>query len=1441
MVNTVFILNEKKITTRVLTIDGKNSFFDDLYTMDLSTGVESFEFSTNVLTDVYEGCYVMFYYHNQYKLFQITEVEQEHSEGKILTYIYAESSCLELLNSVIRPFKGEFNTIDFLEYILNNTEWHIGKYSTSLESKVLNIDVSKTTQIWGLIQSYMSQFGYEINVRVEFSNGRITNQFLDIYAEEELGEKTYKRFEYSRNVKNIIKKKDLYDWCTAIIIDSSVSGVNDIVIDLADWKKSSGSDVILAKENNNKYNNGGDYIYGVYSSNEKDADLIVENALAELQRRSVPHFDYECTTVMTYEEYQDINIGDTVYVVDFTFDPVITLQARIGKLEISFTDRNNCKCNLTNYKEIKGTDITTLSGIESVVNKYFPIGSNGIQDGAITEGKIDTTYLKEITSDIVSANLMVTEELIAKEITAINGQFENLDVRFATIDSLNSANANIGSLNSDMAEIKTLVNGNLTSDNIQSLVLTTDKVTVADAFIKDAMIDSLMADKIVGGSLITNNVTIRSNDGAMQLNGTVMQFKDKNNNVRIQIGKDAQENFTFVLYGEDGQGQLINEKGITASAIQDGLIVDSMISEGANINGAKLNINSLIKNINESDGTEILSSTKIYLDDEEQTLQVAFNQLKNKVDTIEEVTVNGDLSSIVEQVTSNTTNIEIAQGQINSLIANTTITKENGTVVQLKDDYNITKNTVNSHSQTISNMQTNYNALDGEVDSLTSKTSKLEQDLNGFQTSVSSSYYNKTQTDTIINGVNTKVDTLEEKVNSVESTMTEDGIKNIVKQTTYTKTEIDNEINEISSSISSEVEQGIDAFTLKFSESGGYNLLYNGNFRRNLDMWSITSGFTHSFGQGTYSSPDRCGIKVTGKSGGSGYLTQKITEKSLLTSPNYTLSGYVYISSSGTNDSSGANFQYYITLKYDDGSYTNYKANINITSYNKWQKVSATATRDTSKKLTEITVTFSVHNTTKSFYLSQSMLEVGTFISNWTPNPNETNDGVTTIDKNGVKITHSNYNGYTQMKSDGFYVNNGTTNVISCTASGLTVQGTIKGSTITGSNMTNADGSFKISADGTITLTKNGTSEYITLNASDGIVSYKEGYRELALDNGYIIIYGNDYVLSDVTEIVGTVGRGYMGKHRETNKSVYTVSLSCQEGHCVRVGANYPHDGTYRQDFIECNSEWFLPATTGVQGVNILNPNLRETTTLRHGAYSHGMWTFEDERPSYIMTFNDGDDEGITSIGLFTGKTLSLGFAGDLTDVLLLGYYDGSNNMYLKCNGTLDMNGKSIVNATMSSSLDAQSLSTYSLYNEGSIEMNTYVPYTFTEDEIRYVEREPQHTMEEFDYNDEGEYVSTNRYVCYCEVPIFMAENIELNYHVNISKLSFGDYRIIEKNPYFFIVESENDGFSFTYEVIARQIEKASVDNSIVANASVTNNIQEKVDYEKSKMSAITK
>lgn len=366
-------------------------------------------------------------------------------------------------------------------------------------------------------------------------------------------------------------------------------------------------------------------------------------------------------------------------------------------------------------------------------------------------GNFELVVADKVSTEQLEAELaIINEALIGKatiaELEAVKATIEDLDVskleadlaiieeaiiQKADIKDLDALHADISILESDVARIDTLVGGQLTMDNIQSLILTSSKVTVDNAFIKDAMIDRVSASKLTAGTINTSLINIGSEDGSMSINGSLQQFKDANGNVRIQIGKDNNGDFTFALYGEDGVGQLINQNGITASAIEDGLIVNKMVAENAAITGNKLDIQSVVEEINDSSTT--IKSSKIIFDDLGQTLDVAFNTLESKIEN------GGVPDEVLEQITTNTTNIGVAQGQINTLISNTTITKENGETISMKDDYS-------SFKQTVDGMSSKIGSLETTVDGATSKMSTIEQSLDSFEVRINDT---ETTTDTI--------------------------------------------------------------------------------------------------------------------------------------------------------------------------------------------------------------------------------------------------------------------------------------------------------------------------------------------------------------------------------------------------------------------------------------------------------------------------------------------------------------------------------------------------------------------------------------------------------------------------------------------------------------------------------------------------------------------
>ena len=78
-------------------------------------------------------------------------------------------------------------------------------------------------------------------------------------------------------------------------------------------------------------------------------------------------------------------------------------------------------------------------------------------------------------------------------------------------------------------------------------------------------------------------------------------------------------------------------------------------------------------------------------------------------------------------------------------------------------------------------------------------------------------------------------------------------------------------------------------------------------------------------------------------------------------------------------------------------------------------------------------------------------------------------------------------------------------------------------------------------------------------------------------------------------------------------------------------------------------------------------------------------------------------------------------------------------------------------------------------------------------------------------------------YECYIEIPWWIAQNIELDYHVNITPANgFFQYYVSERDPYYFIVRSDKDSMGFTFELVATLLERNTTDNNaIIANNSV--------------------
>ena len=298
------------------------------------------------------------------------------------------------------------------------------------------------------------------------------------------------------------------------------------------------------------------------------------------------------------------------------------------------------------------------------------------------------------------------------EIKAGTGEFENLYVKYAEFDKMVGDSLIVKNAVIDIANIESLLAGNVTSGNVTTITLNSLNSVVERSFVVDQIAKNLYVDDLLTGDISTNRFRIISDDGGIVISGATQQWYDKNKKVRKQDGRDASDNFTFALFDESGTGILIDHKGIHEKAIPDQIIVDSMISDEANINGEKIDIKSLVKEVNGS--SETIKSSHILYDPTGQTLEVAFGSLKKDYDQFTTVTYDAF-------VKATNTSLEARYNETHMVV--------NGEEVTVKDRYTQVVESANGLSVKVNNHEsTLYDDGTGLVDRVSSTELALEPD-----------------------------------------------------------------------------------------------------------------------------------------------------------------------------------------------------------------------------------------------------------------------------------------------------------------------------------------------------------------------------------------------------------------------------------------------------------------------------------------------------------------------------------------------------------------------------------------------------------------------------------------------------------------------------------------------------------------------------------------
>lgn len=336
-------------------------------------------------------------------------------------------------------------------------------------------------------------------------------------------------------------------------------------------------------------------------------------ATDELYAQAHPQYVYNTTldNLLANNEYAD-------YHPDFEVGNFVRLglddetQIRLRMITISFNPMmldNNLDITFSNIIRYK----SRINDFASLLDSAITSAKNSISARYNRTADKDNTV--EVTYDLVQKILQsapftgYAQNLQASSVSAATGAFQGLTSEYLKTNELAAELANITELHADSAFMKYLeanliVASEIKVDDLKAKLAQIDTLQADSAFVNylqtlnavtvSSIVDqeyvtNLIAGHISAGDLtagdivLTDNMRIVSDNGALIMNGTALQIQgtdsEGNPYVGIQLGYDAQSNPSLILRNEDG-ATILTPSGITSNAIADGLIVNNMVSNG---------------------------------------------------------------------------------------------------------------------------------------------------------------------------------------------------------------------------------------------------------------------------------------------------------------------------------------------------------------------------------------------------------------------------------------------------------------------------------------------------------------------------------------------------------------------------------------------------------------------------------------------------------------------------------------------------------------------------------------------------------------------------------------------------------------------------------------------------------------------------------------------
>lgn len=338
--------------------------------------------------------YVSFYYDNTYHVFYVSQLVENDDSFQVT----CNNTNLELAMENSRPLTSS-NGAKSLEWYLQNLDLlgfaglEIGINEISDKTRSITFDSQNGTKLEQL-HSLMNQFDAEFIFRTELNrDGTLKKFVIDIYQQPDESHHGIGKVRgdvilyYQNGLKGVQVASDKTQLFNAGYFFGqegtnleSVEFEEKNELGQVEFYSKKGNPVVYAPLSLEKYpstlSNGDTdrWTRKDFETEYKDVNALKGYALRTIKQYAYPLLTYTVDIQSSFiENYKDINLGDTVKIINNNFRGGLALEARVSEMVISFDMPLNNSVVFTNFRKLDNKPSGSLQQrIDEIVSKSLP-------------------------------------------------------------------------------------------------------------------------------------------------------------------------------------------------------------------------------------------------------------------------------------------------------------------------------------------------------------------------------------------------------------------------------------------------------------------------------------------------------------------------------------------------------------------------------------------------------------------------------------------------------------------------------------------------------------------------------------------------------------------------------------------------------------------------------------------------------------------------------------------------------------------------------------------------------------------------------------------------------------------------------------------------------------------------------------------------------------